>query len=408
MNPAIAKKGSSFKGVFAYLLHDKGDEGKQQTKDGVYGDRVDWTYCHNLPTNDPEMAKRMMIDLACHADELKRANGWDGRGNKSQKPVYHYSLNWHEQDQVSEEQMIETALESLKRLKLLKDHQAVFFRHNDTDHAHVHVVVNLVHPETGKQQVMSRDAYALSRMAQQLNKEHGWLECEQRVENNALRDQGKHKEAKYKGVLRDDWLGDKTRGEAFWHNHHKNRENHSARQQQQTQALFEAKEQQITRAREIYRETYREKWAELFEQQREEFKYYRDFARSHHDLKAVQSELKAKVFEKGGYAGVFNATDMTQKDFKDIEEYHASQRSVLRGQEKAELGDHIKLINKSYRQDRTALSDLHRAENKDFDRDQYSSVKDYLALSEELEQDQDYGRERTRERDGPSGGSEPS
>jgi Relaxase/Mobilisation nuclease domain len=60
--------------------------------------------------------------------------------------------------------MIDTADEVIAVLGL-QDHQAVFVEHTDEPHPHVHLCVNLIHPETGKTASLSKDAYKLERWA---------------------------------------------------------------------------------------------------------------------------------------------------------------------------------------------------------------------------------------------------
>ncbi len=55
MIPHIAQRGHSFKGAGAYYLHDK----KSDT-----AERVLWTQTYNLPTQNPELALRVMAHTA--------------------------------------------------------------------------------------------------------------------------------------------------------------------------------------------------------------------------------------------------------------------------------------------------------------------------------------------------------
>lgn len=71
MNPHVTK-GSSFKGVFDYLLHDK-EGGQEQALEKILGERVTGVWTHNLATDDPYEARNQMIDVAVHADDLKKA-----------------------------------------------------------------------------------------------------------------------------------------------------------------------------------------------------------------------------------------------------------------------------------------------------------------------------------------------
>ena len=60
--------------------------------------------------------------------------------------------------------MRQTALDVLKTLGL-QEHQAVLIEHTDEPHPHVHICVNLFHPETGASAKLSKDHYILERWA---------------------------------------------------------------------------------------------------------------------------------------------------------------------------------------------------------------------------------------------------
>lgn len=69
--------------------------------------------------------------------------------SRCQKPLYHTSLNWHPDDNPTQEQMKDVVDGYLKHLGL-EDYQSVAVAHNDKDHAHVHIAVNRVHPDKYK------------------------------------------------------------------------------------------------------------------------------------------------------------------------------------------------------------------------------------------------------------------
>lgn len=150
MNFEVNKLGRSFRGVMAYLMHDK----RQADVDPhlATSARVAWAELRNLDgAADPYAATRIMIDTAQNADALKRAAGRSSAGRKSNgQSVFHMSLQWRGDELEREDRatMIDAAETALRILKL--DHlQAVIIAHTDTAHPHVHVVVNRVNPETG-------------------------------------------------------------------------------------------------------------------------------------------------------------------------------------------------------------------------------------------------------------------
>lgn len=68
--------------------------------------------------------------------------GYQGKRD-IRKPVYHWVLSYHPEDEVSEEQMIEDAKDFLKRIGF-DDTQYVMTVHYDKAHHHLHIVTNVV------------------------------------------------------------------------------------------------------------------------------------------------------------------------------------------------------------------------------------------------------------------------
>ncbi len=186
MVPAMTKGGRSFKGAAAYYLHDKRQAGEAERRTA---ERVAWAEVVNLPTDDPQRAWRMMATTAMKAEELKAAAGVKATGRKMTSPVFAYSLSWHPTEQPTKAEQIEAARATLKLLKL-EEHQALIVCHTDEPHAHVHVIVNRVHPTEGKAAALSNSKLALSKWAQAYEQERGQVFCPRRVENNARREQG--------------------------------------------------------------------------------------------------------------------------------------------------------------------------------------------------------------------------
>ncbi len=186
MVPAITEGGRSFKGAALYYLHDKRQPGEAER---LTGDRVGWTETVNLATDDAERAWRMMVHTAMMQGELKAASGEKATGRKLTKPVFAYSLAWHPEQRPTRDDQLKAARDSLKALGL-EAHQAVIVSHTDEPHEHVHILVNRVHPDTGKAAPLSNSKLKLSQWAQEYEQQQGRVYCEKRVENNARRKQG--------------------------------------------------------------------------------------------------------------------------------------------------------------------------------------------------------------------------
>lgn len=148
---ATKGRGASFKGALRYVLHDKG---------AATAERVGFLEMRNLATDDPHRAWHEMMTLCEAADDLKKRSGEKATGRKLKKPVYAFTLNWHEDDRPEPGHMRQTAEEALQALGM--EHlQAVIVEHKDRPHRHVHVIVNLVHPDTGKAASLSNDEHKL-------------------------------------------------------------------------------------------------------------------------------------------------------------------------------------------------------------------------------------------------------
>ena len=180
MVPKLHPRGSSFRGASDYILHDAE---RATTKE-----RVPWCMTVNLATQDPKWAWHEMVETYWAQDALKSASGIDLRGRKNRKPVLHYSLSWAQSESPSQEDMQKAALSSLAALGL-GDHQALIAAHTDTKHPHVHIIVNLIDPTTGRSIDLKFPKLDLSRWAESYEREHG-IHCEERIRNNEARRRG--------------------------------------------------------------------------------------------------------------------------------------------------------------------------------------------------------------------------
>lgn len=179
MIPRQSKLGKNFKGAGAYYLQDPS---------ASTSERVAFTHTENIPTQDAHKALKWMAWTAIHAEELKREAGVQDNGQCCTKPVFTLSLAWHPEQEPHKWEMIGAGRRALIALGL-EEHETLMVAHNDTDHPHLHLIVNTVHPETGRVNRLSYSKLKLSKWAEEYEREHGRIYCDQRVENNEQRAQ---------------------------------------------------------------------------------------------------------------------------------------------------------------------------------------------------------------------------
>ncbi|MGH7618568.1 MAG: relaxase/mobilization nuclease domain-containing protein [Gemmatimonadaceae bacterium] len=123
----VSSSSRSFASLGKYLVigRDKVEEG-----------RVAWTSARNLPTDDPEVAAKIMRATAAQNVRVSQ-------------PVYHLALSFDPRDAVDRAAMERVANRVLGELKL-QEHQAIIVAHADRAHPHLHILINRVHPETGR------------------------------------------------------------------------------------------------------------------------------------------------------------------------------------------------------------------------------------------------------------------
>ena len=187
MVPAITAGGRSFRGAFLYYAARQaaGRRGRAVHEPTAWrGSRRSI-----LPTGDPERAWRIMAHTALAQAELKAAAGTKATGRKLKKPVFAYSLAWHPGERPTKAEMMEAARASLEA-QGLEEHQAIILCHDDEPQAHVHIIVNRVHPATGKAATLSNSKLKLSQWAEAYERGRGKILCPQRVKNNARRSRG--------------------------------------------------------------------------------------------------------------------------------------------------------------------------------------------------------------------------
>lgn len=147
----IEKPHNDFFRLAEYLIH--GDERPTSP------DRVAWVFGHNLPTDDPVLAAKLMTATADLSKRCRNA-------------CYHTMVAWHPEESPSPEIMQEIARRTLV-LAGLGEHQALVMGHGDKPHRHLHMMINRVHPETGRAWSTSHDYRRFDQIMRQLSEDYG-------------------------------------------------------------------------------------------------------------------------------------------------------------------------------------------------------------------------------------------
>jgi len=274
MIPKLFSSGKSFKKLAAYLLHDAG---KAETDH-----RVKWTHTLNLAADTPALAVDEMLWTWRAADELKREAGIKAGGRRLENAVKHFSLNWHPSETPTREHMIEAVESFLAHMKW-REHQALIVCHDDK-HAHVHVMLCAVHPETGRALNTSFEKRRAQEWAADYEREHGVIFCDERLKPLAERTPSPTRDSweKLKSYEREDDRAELERlGNDFDYVPRGDASEHQARewellkayQREQRECFFmEGKEAYRDARNAAYRDVraeFRERWRGYYEAKRE-------------------------------------------------------------------------------------------------------------------------------------------
>lgn len=92
---------------------------------------------------------------------------------RTKKAAYHLMIAWHERECPTPEMMQEMALKTLA-LAGLAGHQALIMGHGDKPHRHLHMMINRVHPGSGKAWKHNQDFARFDAIMRQLSDEYGF------------------------------------------------------------------------------------------------------------------------------------------------------------------------------------------------------------------------------------------
>ena len=147
--------GKSFKENILYNVRGK--------KNDPNPEKCAWFEVRNLITDDMDAAGKIMEATASKS--------------RAKKPVFHFSLDWHpdEANDLTQERALEAADQVVAKMGL-SGHQAIYFWHTDSDHPHMHIVVNRVHEEKTQAWDLWKSKERLERNVAEVAREMGFLE----------------------------------------------------------------------------------------------------------------------------------------------------------------------------------------------------------------------------------------
>lgn len=200
VNPSV-QGGHSFKGLHQYCSHDAGML--------ATAERVEWIDTRNIGLDDPGQAWRIMAATASAQNDLKRTNGIRTGPSPKDGPVLHVILSFDRDEPSDKTSMENAADELLSRLgadpakmrgkakpkvkQFANEHQVAMYAHTDTDNRHLHLMINRVHPQTGRLLPDSNDFLKVQNWALKYTQEQGTSDkTPARGENDRLRKSGEY------------------------------------------------------------------------------------------------------------------------------------------------------------------------------------------------------------------------
>jgi len=335
MVPNLAT-GSSFRGAQLYYLHDKREKGELLR---LSDERVEWTETRNTAHDAADAAFAEMIATAHDQDQLKIMSGQRLSGRPVEQPVMTISLSWHPSEKPDKEQMLEAADSYIEHMRW-DEHQAVYLAHNDTAHAHLHIILNRIHPETGR---VLDDAFSKNRTqewAREYEREHGRIWCEERIGKDYSKADGKDPRA-----LPHDFAIDAREAQQPYAKLEEVARTLDAREkaqlsqhhQDEREAFFDGRHQQFRQARETaYRDVrgdYKERWIQHFHEAEQ--------ARRQAERDAANLALRILEFARQAeFTAAWQSVSDRDAVRRDVEQEISEQRKELRARQREETREH--------------------------------------------------------------------
>jgi len=143
---------TSFRSLFAYIV------------------RTTSVILDNAAGVDTERTQTSCLSLRTAAAEMRAVAKCNAR---VRDPVYHVILSWQQGEHPSNTQAFDAGETALAALDM-QEHQYVFAVHRDTENTHLHLMVNRVHPVTGRAVHPGLSHLKLDRCMRELELSQGW------------------------------------------------------------------------------------------------------------------------------------------------------------------------------------------------------------------------------------------
>ena len=135
--------------------------------------RATWFHAANLPG----VSGRDDLELACALVEAVQAQNT----RAGSKRTYHLVISLHPEDRRLERGELQQVVDNLVDTLGFSEHQYIAVRHSDTEHEHVHVAINKLHPETFRIHSPAWDHQKLFTGARALERELGLIPLRSRT-----------------------------------------------------------------------------------------------------------------------------------------------------------------------------------------------------------------------------------
>ncbi|NBU58320.1 MAG: hypothetical protein EBS23_00790 [Betaproteobacteria bacterium] len=163
------RRGRSFKGALKYLLTG--------SKTAPSPERVLYAETVNIYGDLSDAAHAMATTWQARFALMRAAGLAPKNGADNKAPVYHLVISWSaDEDPPPSREMADLAKQLLCLLGL-GEHEAVLVVHGDTDHPHIHIIANTVHPVTGRTAPLSFDNRIMQGFAARYEELRGKIVC---------------------------------------------------------------------------------------------------------------------------------------------------------------------------------------------------------------------------------------